>query len=293
LAWQVPLLLHPGETGFRFVSIGEMAMSLFITYSMGVLSDGTSWILVPYIATSSAFVLFLIQRGPGRRSAVILLGWLLFPIIGLYAVSSVRPLFTARYLIFVLPSYLLLLACGVLAVSRHSRLLAACLLAALLAVNSLSLFRQATTPIKADLRGATRYVAARWSDGDLVIFQIPHSRYSFDYYLQRLGQEEMAGSEPIVPTHGEYQVFLPYVVEPEVIPYRWAEGLYTNAGMAAGEVDQRMTTIVSGSRTVWLVATEAEMWDKRDLVRDWLEEHAVLADERQFVRVAVYRYELR
>jgi len=69
-------------------------------------------------------------------------------------------------------------------------------------------YEQATTPIKSDVRGAARTFEAHRAPGDLVIFQIPYLRYTFDYY------------------------------DPH--PYEWAEGLFTNYGMSDADVDARM-----------------------------------------------------
>jgi hypothetical protein len=102
----------------------------------------------------------------------------------------------------------------------------------------------------------------------LVIFQIPHGRYVFDYYF------------------------------PESV-YAWADGYYTNYRDASGgyEVSPEehaayMGSVTSGYDLVWLVLTEAEMWDDRGLTRDWLEANARRVDEAHFTRVDVYRYQL-
>jgi hypothetical protein len=75
-------------------------------------------------------------------------------------------------------------------------------------------------------------------------------------------------------------------------PYLWEDGLYTNGGMSLDEADLGMSGIVSGREVVWLIETEVSLWDERELVQSWLEEHATLTDEAQFVRVTVKRYEL-
>jgi hypothetical protein len=62
--------------------------------------------------------------------------------------------------------------------------------------------------------------------------------------------------------------------------------------MDPSEADRRMAEITRGSQTVWLIATEVPMWDERDLVHGWLEDHGELADRAEFVRVTVYRYKL-
>jgi hypothetical protein len=89
-----------------------------------------------------------------------------------------------------------------------------------------------------------------------------------------------------------HRVLLPWVAGGKREPYRWVDGLYTNAGMAAAEVDRRMAELTAGSDTVWLVATEVALWDERDLVHRWLEKNAQRVDEAQFTRVDVYRYAL-
>ncbi|NIV36818.1 MAG: hypothetical protein GWN58_47510 [Anaerolineae bacterium] len=67
-------------------------------------------------------------------------------------------MYTARYLIFVLPAYLILLAAGAVVIAGRSRLLAGILLAALLVLNFFGLLHQGQTPLKADFRSATEYV---------------------------------------------------------------------------------------------------------------------------------------
>jgi hypothetical protein len=164
------------------------------------------------------------------------------------------------------------------------------------------LWLQARTPLKADFRAATAYLADRLEPGDLILFQIPYGRHSFEYYLSR------QSSVPPGPgaSRSPYRVFLPWIsgggsthgaypadqAYRAYRAYRWAEGLYTNGGMEPGEVDRRMAEITGGSRIVWLVATETELWDERGLVQGWLDTHASLVDEVQFVRVAVRRYQL-
>jgi len=110
-------------------------------------------------------------------------------------------------------------------------------------------------------------VAAGYSTFDeLVIFQIPYGKHTFDYYFPRE-------------------------------KYPWAEGLYTNHRapngsflMSSQEAARRMQEITTEHNTVWLVVTEAAMWDERGLVQAWLEANRTRTDEAHFMRVDVYRY---
>jgi mannosyltransferase len=177
----------------------------------------------------------------------------------------------------------------------------------ILACDGVNLWRQATVPIKSNFRAAASYVASyrasggpttehrtsdepavsqatddklalkcflplvvrdRYSD-ELIVFQIPYGRHTFDYYF---------------PTE----------------EYPWAEGLYTNHRapdgsylMSEQEAAFRMQEMTAGHDVIWLVATEVEMWDERGLVRAWLEANAQRTDEAHFMRVDVYRYVMR
>jgi 4-amino-4-deoxy-L-arabinose transferase-like glycosyltransferase len=282
VVWQLPLLLEPAQTGYRFVPLHEMLYSLLTSYSLGVVQGGAWWMLALFIGLLLAASVWG-WREFGITAMGILLCWLLLPVAVFFLITLVRPIYTARYLIFVLPAFLLLLAAGVTAVARRSRLLAGLLLGALLVANGWGLWLQATTPLKADFRAATAYVTEHKSHDDLVLFQIPYGRYSYEYYARQPPGTPLKG--------GAYRVFLPSVGGSGGASYRWAEGPYTNDGMRPGEVDRRMSQITAGSRVVWLVATEVEMWDERGLVQGWLDEHATRTEEAEFVRVTVYRYQ--
>jgi 4-amino-4-deoxy-L-arabinose transferase-like glycosyltransferase len=288
LVWQLPLLVQPGETGFSFVPLHQMAFTLFQSYSRGVVYGAAWWALVPFAGLLLAAGLLWRGRSRDRFALGLLLTWILLPVLGLFLVSLRRPLFTARYLIFTVPAYCLLLAGGLASIGRRSRLVAIGLFMVILGLNGWSLRQQVTTPLKADFRAATAYVSARLAAEDLIVFQIPYGRHSFDYYYA----EPTEGGPPDPRVQMAHRVLLPWVAGGEREPYRWIDGLYTNAGMAAAEVDRRMAELTAGSDTVWLVATEVALWDERDLVHRWLEKNAQRVDEAQFTRVDVYRYAL-
>lgn len=290
LAWQLPLLATSAETGYAFVPLDDIALSLLSSYSLGVAWEATPWVL-------AAFLLPLLLSGPTRgwRGWVMLLAWLLVPIVLFFAITLIRPMYTARYLIFVLPAYLLLVAAGLLAAARQSRLLGIGLAVAILALNGWGVWLQARTPLKADFRGATAYLRQNLAHDHLILFQIPYGRHSFEYYMARPELLPGAGEEAAVRTRsreGRFRLFLPLTQAGSREPYRWADGPYTNDGTPPEVVAQQMAGITRGSRVVWLVASEVPLWDQRELVQDWLEEHAVLTGSVEFTRVQVHRYEL-
>jgi uncharacterized membrane protein len=287
LAWQMPMLRDVGQTGYPFVPLPEMVMSLMANYTLGVLQEATPWSAALFVALLAASGLFLFEGPSRRRSIAVLVTWLLLPVIGFFLVTISRPMFTARYLIFVLPALLLLLAAGIAAVWRRSRIIGGILLALVLATGASGLWLQARTPVKADFRAATRYVANRMGDEDMILFQMPYGRHSFDYYYRRV-----PSTLPPREASGEFRLYLPAVRSDGALSYFWADGLYTNSGMPEHEADWHMSELLAGTRFVWLVASEVPMWDERGLVKSWLDQHATMNDQANFTRVDVYRYEL-
>jgi hypothetical protein len=88
-------------------------------------------------------------------------------------------------------------------------------------------------------------------------------------------------------------IFLPLVAGPKTAPYRWAEGLYTNGGMNLDTVHVSMERLTAETESVWLIATEVNLWDERELVQAWLEQNGSIADQAHFVGVSVYQFSFR
>ena len=283
LSWQLPRVLNPSDGGYAFVSLPRMLASMAVTYSSGVLPGVLPWSLAVLLVLSSAALAR--ARGEMRGSVAALAAWLFLPVLGLFLLTLVQPLYTARYLIFVLPALLLLAGIGVQKISRRVWWLGGVLAAALMISSLVSVWRQAATPVKADMRSAASYVATHMDADDTVVFQIPYARHSFEYYFNRVTISHSTGSP------GGFRLLFPLVTGP-ARSLLWMDGLYTNGGMAAAEVHLAMQRQVADSKGTWLVAAEAALWDERGLVQSWLEAHATVTTRAEFVGVIVSRYEL-
>jgi len=303
VVWQAPLLLQARETGFYSYTLGEMAEILLDGWTLGVTGRGWPWgaVLMGGLAVWGILSARILSLPRGEvRERLALVCWLTTPLLAVWLVSLRQPLFTDRYLIWTAPAFYLLVASGLASLwrlARWGRWTVGLVVSVLLVLNGVNLWQQSTVPIKSDFRAAAAYIAGyryhhepegpvarRGSaeeyrfrsylplvakgDGfnDLIIFQIPYGRYTFDYYFP---EDE----------------------------YPWAEGLYTNHRDSGGDylmseqdAAHRMQGMTTGYSTIWLVATEATMWDERGLVQSWLEVNGERVDEAHFMRVDVYRY---
>jgi mannosyltransferase len=281
LRWQAPTWLSlTYQTGHPFVPLGDILLVLTSAFSRGVLPVERPITLLPYLLALVAGVL-LWTLDERRRAAVrgthparvmaLLLIWLLLPPLAVFGISLGMPLFTDRYLIWAMPAFLALAGLGVTALARTWRPLGWVTLAAILAFNLLSTGVQTVRPIKSDLRAAAGYIAAHRQADDRLVYQIPHIRYTFSYYASGYTNDRNEPNDPA---------------------FIGIDGLYTNNGMTEAEAADRMTRAIAGAEAVWLIASEASMWDQRGLTERWLVEHGTPTRHADFERVSVTRYEL-
>ena len=302
VVWQAPQVFQARETGFHAYSLNEMVEILLNGWSLGVLSQGWPWgavlmgtlaiwglagPLVTTIAQIDKQTSAADRSSPtdtpllAKRSATltktgeegnrfVLVCWLVVPLLAVWFISLRQPLFTDRYLIWTAPAFYLLVSVGLASIERPvswGRWISVAMVGVVLVVNVVNLRQQATQRTKSDFRAAAAHIADRYAPDELIIFQIPHGRYTFDYYF------------------------------PDDQLYAWDEGLYTNHRrpdgsylMSEQDAMYRMEEMMARHNTIWLVATETTMWDDRGLVHAWLEANGEQVDEAHFVRVDVYRY---
>ncbi len=276
---RVQMVFQPGETGFARYTLGEMLSVLGRVYTSGILSGlgradhfdrdrhgGGAGDLRADVDRYTAAARLTIPIGSSRDSA--LLAWALIPVLAIALISINRPLFTDRYLIWVQPAFYLAVALGVYALWDWFKPLAVIALAALLIVNGVGVITQATTPFKSDFRSAAQAIEREIQPGDLVVFQIPHVQHTFDYYFRQ--------------------------------PYQAMSGPYTNfPGNVDGYQSSDETVLAqiqpmfTGQHTVWLVSSEAAMWDARNLLQRWLEANGRATFHEEYAQVQVTRYELK
>jgi uncharacterized membrane protein len=269
--WQLRLFTTPDfQTGHPFVPLATMAATLVTAFSLGVARTPTWWAIagLTFLLLAGSVLGGRTMAGAGSahalrraRVSLMLLAWLLLPPLLLFLVSLSKPLYTDRYVIWIGPALLLLLAQGVAALARIWRPLGVAALTAVLAMGLLAGWRQMHTPIKSDFRAAAAYVEARRQPGDVLLFQMPYSRIVYEYYAGLQAQS--------------------------------IDGRYTNSGSPEAQVDEEMRRAVGSAPAVWFVASEEEMWDQRRLVRQWLEAQGIATDQQEFARVEVLRFEMR
>jgi hypothetical protein len=146
--------------------------------------------------------------------------------------------------------------------------LAVIALAALLIVNGAGVLTQVTTPFKSDFRSAAQAIEREIKPGDLVVFQIPYVQHTFNYYF-RLPYQSLGG------------------------PYTNSPGNFNGYQSSDETVLAQIQPMFADRHTVWLVSSEAAMWDARNLLQRWLEANGTITFRENYAQVQVTRYELK
>ncbi|MBA2446436.1 MAG: glycosyltransferase family 39 protein [Chloroflexi bacterium] len=251
--------------------------------------------LAPFLALAVVGILASREskaEGPGHGAAVefrpstfdgsgrvLLLLWLVLPIAAIVVLSAGRPLYEPRFLVLVLPAWVILVAAGAVTVSRAvGRLLlgqllptarvalggalAAGAIALLLVPTGRSLAAYYLDPAYArdDYRGLARRVAALERPGDAVVLTAPGQAEIFRYYY-----------------HGSADLF----------------PLPAQRPIDSADTRARLEAVGAGHARVWLVRWAFEEADPDDLIGRWLESHAQPVGQERFGRVELRLYELR
>jgi mannosyltransferase len=123
-----------------------------------------------------------------------LLTWLLMPITLALVVSTIEPVFVAKYLLGCLPALVLLAAAGISHMRLPGRIripvFSGAILISLIALSTQATIAYYSTHEKEDWRGAANLVASRWEPGDSFLIYKPESNY-FAHYLDRLGTHDL------------------------------------------------------------------------------------------------------
>jgi 4-amino-4-deoxy-L-arabinose transferase-like glycosyltransferase len=219
-----------------------------------------------------------LARLSATRRHLIIVAWAIVPTLGIFLLSIRQPVFLPRYIIWIAPALMMLLALGVQLLwhneSRLARPLAAILVVYLLLFWISSGQQQKAADLKPDLRAAVAAVANNRQPEELLILQAPHLEIVYRYYSGDMGSDPLQGSDRRLG--------------------RWAPGPWTNNELddaeARRQVAQAMEAMTEGAGDVWVILNETEAWDERELMTGWLDAHAALVDKAGYHEVQVLRY---
>ncbi|MEZ4636949.1 MAG: glycosyltransferase family 39 protein [Caldilineaceae bacterium] len=282
------------ETGYGFTPFAEVLRVLLLGHTRGAFVDvDTAW-LVPIFFLGMAGLLvgyqelrsiaedrrpLLLNVDPRLRMAMIA-AWLVLPVLLIFGVSLIKPLFVDRYVIWIAPSFALLFAVGVQVIG-HSGGRWATVLALLVVVYAGAFWlwtgwQQTHSPNKTQLREAVQYVAAQRLPDDL------------------LNLTDSTRTARIVTTPAiSAPIRSPTAISVSCRGWR-ACGRRTACPTqeAIAQVDETMRRQTAGYTEAWVILVEAASWDPRDLMVRWLDQNGELLDRTFFHGIEARKYRL-
>jgi 4-amino-4-deoxy-L-arabinose transferase-like glycosyltransferase len=242
-------------SGYAPAAPGQIVAGLLLAFTTGAAGRLPLFVAAPGLLLALAGAL-LPPAERGRSHALL---WLLMPPAALILITLATPIFNERYLIFIAPAFYIFTARGALALARLWKPLGALALVALLLVNLAGLWVQYSQTIKPDFEGAAALYAAQRQDGDQIIFLIPQAQGVFEQVLP-------AGAG------------------------RFLAAPYANRPADQMRLDRRMRELVGAGGRVWLLESEAALWDRQGAIAGWLEAHGrrVLRAPLHLVTISLY-----
>ena len=270
--WQKKLLFSPTfRTGHPFVPLPQMFLKLLTVFSVGIhlisMPDGVPahMRIVPLLFLALLGLIFASRNARpapapslARRASLAL--WFILPIVGLYLISLELPLFTERYMIWTAPALYALAGLGAWALARW-RPASLAALGLVLTLFVLGTGYQVRHPIKPDMRAVVQYVESQRAPDSVVLLHLGYLIHAYTYYA------------------------------PDARPHL-REAPAPGPQGSLDQTGQDILIRLEGARDVWLVESESAMWDPKGLVRLWLEQHATILEDRNFVGIRVTHFRL-
>jgi len=254
--WYVPLpiMLRDALNSFSLgisVELGEVwafDVVFLLVYLVGVIS---LWRRPPKIMPGEGPGLVWQARGAGL---VVLVAYILIPVLVMWLYSFFAPLYMgSRYVIMCSPAFYLGLGIGIDAVAHWRRALAVFLGMILVAGMCLSIYRYFNAPRyrnKEDYRSAAQYVEANEHIHDAILVTAPENIIAFTHYYQ--------GKLPVIP-----------------VP-----SVSLSGGLDPTQVAEDLAALASSYERLWLVHCRTMFSDPKELVSQWLNNHAHRLEQR-------------
>lgn len=281
------------QTGYSFTPFTEILRILLLGHTRGAFVQVDTVWLVPLFFLGMAGLLIGYQelRPPqdtpspilavdgGLRMAMIA-AWLALPVLLIYAVSEIKPLFVDRYVIWIAPAFALIFALGVQVIRRSGGRWATWLALALVAFIGVfwlwTGWQQTHSPNKTQLREAIQHVSAQRQPDDVLILQIPYTEHAYRYYTSDFGPDPF--------TNSDLRLF------------PWVEGPWTHNDLpdeaALAQVAENLARQTAGYADAWVILVEASTWDPRNLMVRWLDQNGVMLEQTFFHGVETRKYRL-
>lgn len=220
--------------------------------------------------------------GQGIWLAVIALG----PIFLINLGSLLTPLYHVRYAFTYSPPFYMLVAAGLTRLMQQKRLAGAISVSALLLGTGFSFWQFHTHPayVADDLRGAVRFIAARWRPGDAILINAGYAYPAFLYYYReplagRIRLDDFQSSDISISRY-------PLVLQTGIIggsnSLGWGDAAADFYPTTETDTVAALTQVLRDFPRLWVLRVYDTVADEKGVVRRWLAENTIPFEDQIF-----------
>jgi 4-amino-4-deoxy-L-arabinose transferase-like glycosyltransferase len=229
------------------------------------------------------------------QSPLLLAAYTFVPLILIYLVSLITPLYHVRYMFTYSPTFYILLGAGLAWLTRRLWPLAAAAILALLVGSTFSIYELHTNPRYAadDLRAAVDFISERWRPGDAILINAGYAYPGFLFYYDdpiagRVRLSDFQPAERPASTR-EGPLLLGSGMIGGGAELGWGDpesDFYTTSKAETTAALQRVTQTFP---RIWMLRIYDIVTDPKGVIRDWLATNTTPFEDQAFTGEAFVR----
>jgi hypothetical protein len=217
---------------------------------------------------------------------VLLLSYTFGPLLLIYLLSLISPLYHVRYLFTYSPAFYILLGAGLVWLSSRANFwLALAVSSLLMAASGFSIYQLHFDPRYRtdDYRAAVNFIQAQWQPGDLILINAGYTYPTFLYYA---APARPVQRRRLLPYSSPEDTTGPLLLQTGTIEGEtqlgWNDPRSDFYAMDAGETIAALKQLSTDFSRLWLLRAYDTVTDPAGLIRAWLAENTTPLEDQLF-----------
>jgi len=219
------------------------------------------------------------------RPAPLLVIYTFGPLLLIYVLSFITPLYHVRYIFTYSPPFYILLGVGLGWLATRTRLWVALLTISILIIAFLySIYEFHFNPRYQadDYRAAVNFIESHWQPGDIILVNAGYTYPAFQYYAHLPGLERRR----LIPYQDLENTNQPLLLQTGTIDgdpqLGWGDPRADFYAMSATETVAALEHISNNFSRLWMLRAYDTVTDPTGLIRTWLNEHTIPLEDQPF-----------
>ncbi|RMF03659.1 MAG: hypothetical protein D6768_05365 [Chloroflexi bacterium] len=219
-----------------------------------------------------------------RKKTIFLLAYTFGPLLLIYLLSFVTPLYHVRYVFTYAPAFYIVLGGGLAWLATRRRWVAVAAAALWLAASGYSLLQYFTAPQYRpdDFRGAVQFIDNHWQPGDALLANAGYTYTAGDVYTNIPG----LAIRRLVPYPDSAAPDAPLLLQTGTVngspQLGWGDPRADFYAMPAGQTIAALEQLAAEHPRLWMLRAYDTVTDPEGLIRNWLAQNAIPIEDQPF-----------